>query len=68
VNIELSEDANQEYLKQGQNVLQFLYTYSTRVDQWVITSVSTVETKPDETETSEGDETNAEGTPSSTDQ
>lgn len=68
MNIELSEDANQEYLKQGQNVLQFLYTYSTRVDQWVITSVSTVETKPDETETSEGDETNAEGTPSSTDQ
>jgi cell division protein FtsB len=68
VNIELSEDANQEYLKQGQNVLQFLYTYSTRVDQWVITSVSTVETEPDETETSEGDKTNAEGTPSSTDQ
>jgi cell division protein FtsB len=68
VNVELSEDANQQYLNQGQNVLQFLYTYSARIDQWVITSISTVETEPDDTETSEGDETMAEGALPSTDQ
>jgi hypothetical protein len=62
VNVELLEGANQKYLKQGQNVLKFLYTYSTRVDQWVITSISTVETEPGETETNEGGETKTEGT------
>ena len=62
VNVELTENANQEYLKQGQNVLRFLYTYNTRVDQWLITSVSTVETEPDETETNGAEETETEGT------
>lgn len=65
VNVELLEGANQKYLKQGQNVLKFLYTYSTRVDQWVITSISTVDTEQEGTETNGGDEIKPEGTPSS---
>jgi len=65
VNVELSENANQEYLKQGQNVIRFLYTYSARVDQWVITSISTAETESDETETNDGGETDKEDTPPS---
>ena len=65
VNVELTENANQEYLKQGQNVLRFLYTYSTRIDQWLITSVSTVETEPDETEANDSGETATESVKSS---
>ncbi|HEY8500981.1 MAG TPA: hypothetical protein VIL89_10205 [Clostridia bacterium] len=65
VNVELSEGANQKYLKQGQNVLRFLYTYSARFDQWVITSISTVDTEQEGTETNGGDEIKPEGTPSS---
>lgn len=37
---ELNEGAVQEYLKHGENIIEMDFTYNDRLEQWIITSVS----------------------------
>ncbi len=37
--VELKENAKDEYLEQGENILKLTYTYNDRIEQWLITSV-----------------------------
>ena len=40
VHVDLNDGATQEYLKEGENIIELDFTYNDRLEQWTITSVS----------------------------
>ena len=38
--VDLKDNAKEDYLKQGENILKLTYTYDERIEQWLISSVS----------------------------
>jgi len=61
--VELKENAKEDYLKQGENIFKITYTYNERIEQWLISSVTSEaaeeEPQPEsepETETSQDNE------------
>jgi len=57
VQVELTEKAIDEYLKQGENIIELDFTYDDRLEQWAITSVSSepVEKPGDEEQVTDKD-------------
>lgn len=58
VQVKLKENAREDYLKNGENILKLMYNYNDRIEQWLISSVSsevveTVEPQPEAEPTAE---------------
>ncbi len=50
VDVKLAEGVEQEYISQGINIFELTYTYSERIDQWVVISVSSTKVPLEEGE------------------